>query len=501
MCLQKSDLRRRAGQGIIEAEENREDTTMRYILESQLKAYSQSGLYPMHMPGHKRQLAPAPELPYDWDMTEVPGVDDLHEAEGILAEAMARTAALHGAARTWYLVGGSTCGLLAGIRALAPFGSRLIVARNCHKAVYHAIELGRLRPRWLTPPVDAASGVYGSISPEQVREALDACPDAACVVLTSPTYEGVLSDIASIAALCHEKGVSLLVDEAHGAHLGLASGWPKSAVQLGADVVVQSAHKTLPSLTQTALLHLGKNSLADLEEIERQLDVFETSSPSYPLLVSLDGCTGTLREDGARLFADWAAMLERFDRTASFLDHFTVLCRGRDSLSRHPDFFDFDPSKLPICTGRTGETGTSLAAKLRQQGFETEMACGNLTLAMTGLSDDPAAVERFGELLVELDRQAEPRSAVVPAMLPPPGEAVCTMGEALLLPTEETALTAAEGRVSGEYLWAYPPGVPLVAPGERITGMFLDAIRALEATGTVLHHSHCKNAENILVLS
>ena len=277
----------------------------RYILQHQLLDYAASGPYPLHMPGHKRRMAPAPGLPQGWDLTEVEGVDDLHAATGILADAMERTAELHHAARTWYLVGGSTCGLLAGIRALAPAGSKVICARNCHKAVYHAIELGGLRPRWLMPPLVEGWGICGSISPGQVAAALADTPDAACVILTSPTYEGVISDIAAIARLCHARHIPLLVDEAHGAHLGLFPGWPDSAVTLGADLVVQSAHKTLPSLTQTAYLHLGRDSLADPDEVERQLGVFETSSPSYPLMASLDGCTGILRQDGAELFELW----------------------------------------------------------------------------------------------------------------------------------------------------------------------------------------------------
>ena len=325
------------------------------ILEHQLREYARQQLYPLHMPGHKRRLAPAEDLAAltGWDMTEVPGVDDLHEAEGILAEAMERTAALHGAARTWYLVNGSTCGLLAGIRALAKSGSTILAARNCHKAVYHAAELGNLSVRWLTPPIDPVFGVYGSLSPAAVEKSLNGCPDAACVVLTSPTYEGVLSDIRSIADLCHARGIPLLVDEAHGAHLGLFEGWPRSAVQLGADLVVQSAHKTLPSLTQTALLHLGKGSLADPAEVERQLDVFETSSPSYPLLVSLDGCTGLLREQGKALFSGWEQRLDRFDRDILPLKQLKVLCHGADRLTGHPDFFDFDPGKLAVCTAGT----------------------------------------------------------------------------------------------------------------------------------------------------
>ena len=173
--------------------------------------------------------------------------------------------------------------------------------RSCHKAVYHAIELGGLTAHWLVPPVDAAFGVYGSIAPAAVKAALTAHPGVRCVVLTSPTYEGVLSDIASISAICRRHGVPLLVDEAHGAHLlplAVSHGWQGGAVAGGADLVVQSAHKTLPSLTQTALLHWNGGPLADPEEVERQLDVFETSSPSYPLMASLDGCTGLLAAQG-----------------------------------------------------------------------------------------------------------------------------------------------------------------------------------------------------------
>ena len=234
---------------------------MNHLLQSQLQSYASSGLYPLHMPGHKRRVVPAPGLPAGWDMTEVPGVDDLHDADGILADAMARTAALWGAKRTWYLVNGSTCGILAAIRAAVVSSGRtaVICARNCHKSVYHAIELNRLTAHWLVPPVDPAFGIYGSITPAMVADALRACPDAAAVILTSPTYEGVLSDLAAIAALCHAANVPLIVDEAHGAHylpLAAAHGWQGGAIAAGADVIIQSPHKTLPSLTPVSYTHL-----------------------------------------------------------------------------------------------------------------------------------------------------------------------------------------------------------------------------------------------------
>ncbi len=475
----------------------------RFILQNQLTAYAETGLYPLHMPGHKRRLVPSPQLsaPTLWDMTEVPGVDDLHEAEGILADAMARTAALHRAKRSWYLVNGSTCGLLAGIRSFAKQGATILAARNCHKAVYHAAELGCLSVKWLTPPVLREHGVYGSLSPQQVKAALDETPNAACLVLTSPTYEGVISDIRAIADLCHERSVPLLVDEAHGAHLGLFPGWPESALHLGADLVVQSAHKTLPSFTQTALLHLPEGSLADPDEVERQLDIFETSSPSYPLLVSLDGCTGILREDGPALFAQWKTALAGFDQKAQKLRHLKVLGHGSDEIGHHPDIFDFDPGKLPVFTAATHWNGASLAHALRNRfGFETEMACGPILLAMTSPADDPAFLERFADALVLLDGESKPAPFPSLAVLPKPGPARLPIGRAIAMPGEAISLKEASGQVSAEYVWAYPPGVPLIAPGETVTPEFLTLSAALEQSGTALHHSHCKKPGFLYIL-
>ena len=280
--------------------------------------------------------------------------------------------------RCWYLVNGSTVGLLAGIRALAPFGGEVIAARNCHKAVYHALELNHLTAHWLTPPVDAAFGIYGSVAPAQVEAALTAHPKAACVILTSPTYEGVLSDLATIAATCHAHGVPLLVDEAHGAHylpLAVPYGWRGGAVAAGADLVVQSPHKTLPSLTQTALLHRC-GDLVDDAAVERELDVFETSSPSYPLLASLDGCTGLLAADGAAWFARWRARLARFDAAVAALPNARVFCHGKDALAAHPGVYAVDSGKILMPIGPAG------AAQLRAAGLEPEMVCGDIVFAL-----------------------------------------------------------------------------------------------------------------------
>ncbi|WP_294499516.1 aminotransferase class I/II-fold pyridoxal phosphate-dependent enzyme [uncultured Gemmiger sp.] len=476
-----------------------------HILQTRLAALA-AARTPLHMPGHKRRVSPAPGLPVAWDLTEIDGADDLHGAQGILAEAMARTAALWGAARTFYLVNGSTCGLLAGIRALAPAGSTVIAARNCHKAVFHAIELGDLRVRWVMPRPEGTFGIHGSVPPEEVAAALDACPQAACVILTSPTYEGVLSDIAAIAALCHARGLPLLVDEAHGAHyLPLAEpcGWVGGALAGGADVVVQSPHKTLPSLTQTALLHLGgRYGLALAGEVERQLDVFETSSPSYPLMASLDGCTGLLAAHGAEWFAAWAARLDRFDAAALGLARLRVFGHGADAALPHPACFRLDRGKILVDGARAGLTGAQLAEMLRQRyAFEPEMVCGSQLLAMTSPCDADDTLDRFAAALLQIDA-ASPGARPAPPLPPPaPGQTACTIARALRARAEFCPLARAEGRIAAEYLWAYPPGVPLVVPGERLSAGALAACRALEAAGTPLHHTGGSAPDRLRVLA
>ena len=376
-----------------------------HILQTQLEKYVRQGLYPLHMPGHKRLVQPAPGLPSSWDLTEVEGTDDLHDAGGILSDAMRRTARLWGAERTWYLVNGSTCGLLAAIRALAGHGAEVICARNCHKAVFHAIELSGYRVRWLMPAVNEEWGICGGISALQVQAALSRYPAAKAVILTSPTYEGILSDIKGICRVCHEKGIPVLVDEAHGAHLmplSAASGFPAGALAGGADLVVQSPHKTLPSLTQTALLHL-QGRIADPARVEEELDIFETSSPSYPLMASLDGCTGILREQGEELFQRWADRIGRFDVTVRSRLH-------RIRILGHTDYSSAygvcDPGKILIDAGPVGMDGRKIAGILREKyRMETEMTRGSLVLAMTSICDEEEALDRLALALEEIEKK------------------------------------------------------------------------------------------------
>ena len=244
------------------------------MLEQKLNELEQSDIYPFHMPGHKRAFLPFAN-PYAIDITEIEGFDNLHHATGILQEAQQKAADLYGAKKTYYLVNGSTCGLLAAISAAVPRGGKILVARNCHKAVYHAMYLRQLVPVYLYPE-DTAYGIQGQVTPQMVRKQLEQTPDIRAVVITSPTYDGVVSDVQNIADIVHAYGIPLIVDEAHGAHFGFSPEFPENATRLGADAVIMSVHKTLPAFTQTALLHLCSDRIAEKKGID--FDKADTSS-------------------------------------------------------------------------------------------------------------------------------------------------------------------------------------------------------------------------------
>jgi len=473
----------------------------------------------MHMPGHKRNVAAAPwlaPLGGGLDITEIDGFDDLHHAGGILRAEMERAAALWGAKRTFFLVNGSSCGLLAAVYALGP-GGRLglkggeaIVARNCHKSVYHGLELCCLTPRWLRPHWCAPLGIWGSVPPAAVERALEETSGARFVLLTSPTYDGVLSDIAAIAVICHRRNVPLIVDEAHGAHLGFG-GFPEGAVKLGADIVVHSAHKTLPSLTQTALLHVCGDRV-DADAVERALGVFETSSPSYLLLASLSGCVRFLERPDA--LAPWQAGLAAFDRTLDRLERLHIPNHGNwaeeSPHHRHtaavPPFltrgvsgvFGWDPSKILMFGG----DGFKLMGALRERfGIELEMAQPHYALALTGAGDDEESLTRLARALIALDGEWDGKCPPIPG--PPPVFPPARMGpkEVLAASFDVLPLEQAAGRICAQYLWVYPPGIPLAVPGEELTPALLEQLAALTRGGAEVRASPRGEAGTVRVVS
>ena len=443
-------------------------------LLARLQDHHREGYLSLHMPGHKENTGLAPylsDLNAELDITELPGFDDLHAPKEILADAMKRAAQVWGSTRSWLQVNGSSGALLAAIRGITRRGDKILVARHCHKSIYHAIELCGLEPVFLLPPAEEAFGLSGSISPEQVEKALEEHPDARLIVYPSPTYDGVLSDTAGICAIAHEKGIPVLVDEAHGAHLGLWQVFPPSAMDQGADLAVASLHKMLPSLTQTAVLH-GRDRHVNLIEVNRQTGIFQSSSPSYLLMASMEGCIRLLEEEGEPLLRQWKAQLEDFDRQVAGLKHLRLPGHGKEAGETYPNIFGLDPAKIVISTRWSALSGVELMTRLREDyKIELEMALENHAVAMTGLGTDDDFAGRLATALLELDEKFGPNTEE-----PEPLEAITaipprkmTLEAAAMAPGGVDFLYDSMGKVCGEYIWAYPPGIPLITPGEVIT--------------------------------
>ena len=317
------------------------------ILLDRLTEYSQSDFYPYHMPGHKRNTAG--DLPVDWtsrDITEIEGFDNLHDADTVLKELQEKAARAYGAEESFYLVNGSTCGILSAISVAVPFGGELLIARNCHKSIYHAAYLRQLKLHYIYPEISKDYDICEAVTPMQVQDALEAHPGVSAVLIVSPTYEGRIANVKAIAKIVHEKGIPLIVDEAHGAHLGFTSGFAINSARMGVDLVINSVHKTLPAMTQTALLHVN-GELVDRQTLKRFLRIYQTSSPSYVLMSSIEEAVEMAMEDNA--FSDMEVRWEKLLTDLSGLRNLKILpncmeeCRNKQQ----------DIGKLIISTKET----------------------------------------------------------------------------------------------------------------------------------------------------
>lgn len=444
------------------------------MLEQKLRELEQSDVYPFHMPGHKRAFLPFAN-PYAIDITEIEGFDNLHHATGILQEAQQKAADLYGAKKTYYLVNGSTCGLLAAISAAVPRGEKILMARNCHKAVYHAMYLRQLVPVYLYPE-DTAYGIQGQVTPQMVQKQLKQTPDIRAVVITSPTYDGVVSDIKNIADTVHAYGIPLIVDEAHGAHFGFSPEFPENATRLGADAVIMSVHKTLPAFTQTALLHLCSDRIAE-KKVAQFLGIYETSSPSYLLMAGIEKSLQIIEKDREMLFAAYSRRLAEFRDKTKNLKTLQVL---QPSDFSKQEAFSFDPGKLLILTGNSMSGQALQEILLREYGLQMEMASGNYVVAMTSIMDTDEGFARLSDALECIDgtvHKKEETGVISPREIYREQKTVMTIDQALDAEQKTIRLEEAAGAVSGDYVYLYPPGIPILVPGEAIDVQTAETIR------------------------
>ncbi len=462
-------------------------------LYDHLKKLDNQTRYPFHMPGHKRNPLAGPFASVmAMDITEIDGFDDLHDATGIIREAENRAARLTGAEETHFLVNGSTAGILTAVSTVCAGAGNpqagpvwLLAGRASHMSLYHAAYLNRIMLQYLTEETltEGAAGITGVVTPGEVLRELDHAAGEgvlpAAVFVTCPNYYGVTGDVASIVEIAHAHQVPVIVDEAHGAHFGFGFGMPDSAVHAGADIVVQSVHKTLPSLTQTALLHVQGNRI-DRERLRRFLRIYQTSSPSYILMGSIDSCMTMAAEWPRELFGTAVAYKKAILGQSAHWKKLRVLS---ERIVR-------DPCKVVISTAETPMTGHELYELLLENyGIQPEMAGQDeVLLILTGMDTEDGveallwALSSVDQVLAEgaLGQGSGGKRSLPTAQLP---ETVFGIADAWDAPGETVSLPEAAGRICAEPVVPYPPGTPLLVPGERIDVEMVARLQMMLASG------------------
>lgn len=421
---------------------------MSKTLYGKLIEYNESGIYPFCMPGHKRNFkGPKISNPYEIDITEVDGFDNLHDPQGILKDIEKKAARIYKCANVLLSVNGSSAGMLAAITASE--GS-IAVARNCHKSVFDALSINKKKAYYIYPKtLPSDENIFGGISVSEVEGLLERNPDIKTVVITSPTYEGFVSNIRAIADVAHAHDAILIVDEAHGAHFPFCDEFPTSAIYLGADIVVQSLHKTLPSLNQTALVFINNDDM--VKRVRTALSTFTTTSPSYMLLASIEYCIRWCNAH-KKEFKAYVKMLEEYKEKLAKYKNIQLLTK--QDVKNIADIYDVDPTKLVFQSRKL--TGIELGAYLlNERKIQMEMAGLKHVIGMSSVMDTKEGFQRLLKSIEAANKQKDYHCKK-------------SMSKKDL---EKVALLHAfkVGQTYNDFIYVYPPGCPIVAPGEEFT--------------------------------
>ncbi|SFM32517.1 Arginine/lysine/ornithine decarboxylase [Paenibacillus sp. 1_12] len=467
-------------------------------LFERLMRHAEQSYVSLHVPGHKsgQGLDPTARPYYEsimrLDLTEISGLDDLHHPEEAILEAQQLAADCFGAEESFFLINGSTVGNLAMILSVCRRGDLLLVQRDAHKSVIHGLMLAGARAVFVSPEVDPLTGMTRGLRLEAIQEALEKYPEAKGLLVTRPSYYGMALPLQEIAQLLHEHGQLLLVDEAHGAHFGLHPALPPSALACGADAVVQSTHKLLTAMTMGAMLHV-QGELIDRNELKRYLTMLQSSSPSYPLMASLDLSRRQMHTEGSELLGKGIEAVEKFTKGLELLSDFTRL----DPISLQ-EINCKDPFKVTIKDTHHRLSGFELKDELEAHGCFVELADPQAVLLVFSLASTEQDVlkvlkalkaislainEKTGEINNEEILRSY-SSTVMPGLSKPVSFDESNVRQK---GTIQVALKDAEGMLSAEMVVPYPPGIPVLCPGELISAEVLRYLMQLVAMGARIH--------------
>lgn len=461
-----------------------------------------------YTPGHKRGMGVSAELTQllgaalRADVPELPGLDNLFVPAGVIEEAQILAAQAFGAHRTWFLANGSTCGIEAALLASCRPSDRIIVPRNAHQSIISGLILSGALPIFVQPPYDPSWDMALGLSVEQIRAALERYPETKAVMLVSPTYYGVCSDVRAIANLVHSHGLPLLVDEAHGPHFAFHPDLPDSALGAGADLVVQSTHKVLSALTQASMLHLAGDRIAP-ERVQKALQMVQSSSPSYLLLASLDAARQQMATNGFEHMEHTLALAREARLHLASVPGVRLLNQShlkKDSTmpstppySSTPHAMSLDPTRLTLDVTGLGLSGFDADDILNEQfGLVAELPTLKTLTFIISLGNSPDDIR---QLVQGVTRLAQQHTTVVSQHLEAmtlddaiPAIAIPAMSprDAFFADCESVAIAHAAGRISAELICPYPPGIPTLLPGEIITQAALQQMRNVVAAGGIV---------------
>jgi arginine decarboxylase len=474
-------------------------------LYTALQNYTEEGTIPFHVPGHKQgkgnqemeKLLGSKCLKLD--LTCMEDLDNICHPVSVIKEAEALAAQLYGADHAYFLVNGTTCGIQAMIMSVCEPGDKIIIPRNAHKSAIGGIILSGAKPIYIEPEIDSFMGIAMGVKPETVAQALEKHPEAKAIFLINPTYYGIASELQTIVNLAHALGKPVLVDEAHGAHLKFDSRLPLSAMEAGADLAASSTHKLGGSLTQSSVL-LQQGNLINPQKIKAVLNLTQTTSPSYLLLASLDIARKQLAEKGEELITKIYDLAQWARSEINRIEGLYVL--GEEILQQ-PGCFALDPTKIVVNVKALGLSGYEVEKILRKKHqIQVELSDLFNVLVIVSLGDNRESLGKFINALKEIAREQTVKN-VVKYFIPLPAlpELVISPRKAFYAETRLIPLEEAVGEISTEMIMAYPPGIPLICPGEKITQEIVDYVNILRKEKAELQGTEDPEVKEIKVLS
>jgi arginine/lysine/ornithine decarboxylase len=478
--------------------------------------YVDAGVIPFHTPGHKQGIGMERSFRdfvgdniLSIDLTQIRGLDDLLQPEEALVEAQELAAAAYGSEHSYFLINGSTSGNQCMMMTALDPGDKICLPRNSHKSAMGGLIMSGATPVWMQPEVDEQLHMDHTVTPETVRRTLEEHPDIKAVYIVSPTYYGVAADLESIAAIAHEHDVPLLVDEAWGPHFHFHPALPLSAMQAGADLCINSTHKMLGSMSQTAMMHTQGTRIR-LDRLKAVYKLFLSTSPNLALVASLDVARKQMAIDGRALLSRTIEIAEDARRRLNEIDG--VYCFGEE-LEGRPGVFDLDPTKVTITVKNLGYTGYEAEEILRRRyNVQCELADLFNTLALYTIGTTQDASDRLIYGVKELAREDRPIDVFSPSgvlerrmktgtyQLPKIPKIRLVPREAFLAKTEFVPFKASAGRICAEVITPYPPGIPVISPGEEINEEIIDYLSLEKKAGVKMQGPYDSELRTIRVV-